>query len=76
MLIFGIGKGVLTNLLFTSQKSLKKHTVVSFLGIMKDGKDHSDAGCLSKVLDQLESLIRLYFEQLFEHDPKHSRETS
>ncbi len=47
VLIFGIGKGFLTNLLFTSQKSLKKHTVLSFLGIMKDGKAHSDAGCLS-----------------------------
>ncbi len=47
VLIFGIGKGFLTNLLFTSQKSLKKHTVLSFLGIMKDGKARSDAGCLS-----------------------------
>ncbi len=35
MLIFWIGKGFLTNLLFTSQKSLKKRTVLSFLGIMK-----------------------------------------
>ncbi len=50
MLIFGIGKGVLTNLSFTSQKSLKKHTVLSFLGKMKDGKAHSDAGCLSNIL--------------------------
>jgi hypothetical protein len=47
VLIFGIGKGFLTNLVFTSQKSLKKHTDLSFLGIMKDGKAHSDAGCLS-----------------------------
>ncbi len=47
MLIFGVGQGVLTNLLFTSWKSLKKHMVLSFLGIMKDGKAHSDAGCLS-----------------------------
>jgi hypothetical protein len=47
VLIFGIGKGVLTNILFTSQKSLKKRTVLSFLGIMKDDKAHSDAGCLS-----------------------------
>ncbi len=47
MLIFGIKKGFLTNLLFTSPKSLKKHTVWSFLGIMKDRKAHSDAGCLS-----------------------------
>ncbi len=35
MLIVGIGKGFLTNLLFTSQKSLKKRKVLSFLGIMK-----------------------------------------
>jgi hypothetical protein len=47
VLIFGIGKGFLTNLLFISQKSLQKRTVWSFLGIMKDGKAHSDAGCLS-----------------------------
>jgi hypothetical protein len=47
VLILGIGKGFLTNLLFTSQKSLKKHMILSFLGIMKDGKAHSDAGCLS-----------------------------
>jgi hypothetical protein len=47
MLILGIGKGFLTNLLFTSQKLLKKCTVLSFFGIMKDGKAHSDAGCLS-----------------------------
>jgi hypothetical protein len=47
VLMLGIGKGVLTNLLFTSQKSLKKHTVLSFLGIMKDGETHSDAGFLS-----------------------------
>jgi hypothetical protein len=47
MLIFGIGKGVLFNLLLTSWKSLKKHSVLSFLGIMKDGKAHSDASCLS-----------------------------
>jgi hypothetical protein len=47
MFIFGIGKGLLTNLLFTSQKSPKKRTVLSFLGIMKDDEAHSDAGCLS-----------------------------
>jgi hypothetical protein len=41
MLILGIGKGFLTNLF------LKKHKVLSFFGIMKDGKAHSDAGCLS-----------------------------
>jgi hypothetical protein len=50
MLILEIGKGFLTYLLFTSQKSLKKHTVLSFLGIMKDGKAHSDDGCLSNTL--------------------------
>ncbi len=49
VLIFGIGQGVLTNLLFTSRKLLKKHTLLSFLDIIKDGngKAHSDAGCLS-----------------------------
>jgi hypothetical protein len=45
--ILGIEKGVLTNLLFTSQRLLKKHMVQSFLGIMKAGKAHSSAGCLS-----------------------------
>jgi hypothetical protein len=29
------------------QKTHKKHMVLSFLGIMKDGEAHSDAGCLS-----------------------------
>jgi hypothetical protein len=47
MLILGIGKFFFTNLLFTSQKSLKKCKVLSFLGMMKDGKAHSNAGCLS-----------------------------
>jgi hypothetical protein len=47
VLIFGIGKGVLIKLLFTSRKSLKRHMVLSFVGIMKDGEAHSDAGCLS-----------------------------
>ncbi len=42
-----IGKGFLTKLLFTSQKLLMKRVVLSFLGIMKDGKAHSDAGYLS-----------------------------
>ncbi len=46
VLILGIGKGFLINLLFTSQKSLKKQMVLSFFGIMKDGNTHSDAGCL------------------------------
>jgi hypothetical protein len=47
VLIFGVGEGFLTISLFTSQKSLKKHTVLSFLGIMKDGEARSDAGYLS-----------------------------
>jgi hypothetical protein len=47
VLIFGIGKDFFTYLLFTSQKLLKKRRVLSFFGIMKDGKAHSDAGCLS-----------------------------
>jgi hypothetical protein len=47
MLIFEIGKGFLTYLLLTSPKLLKKHTVLSFFGTMKDGKAHSDAGCHS-----------------------------
>jgi hypothetical protein len=46
VLLFGIGNGFLTNLLFTSQELLKKHTVLSFLGTMKDVEAHSDAGCL------------------------------
>jgi hypothetical protein len=60
MLIFGIGKGILTNLLLTSPKSLKKHTVLSFLGIMKDGKAHSDAGCLSNTPQFAQSLHFFY----------------
>jgi hypothetical protein len=47
VLIFGIGKGFLTNLYFIPQESLKKRMVLSFLGMMKDGEAHSDAGCLS-----------------------------
>ncbi len=47
VLIFGIGKGFLTNLLFTSQKLPRKHTVSSFFGIINDGKAYSDAGCCS-----------------------------
>jgi hypothetical protein len=42
--------GLETVFLLTSyllpKKSLKKRMVLSFLGIMKDGKAHSDAGCL------------------------------
>ncbi len=47
VLIFGIGKGFLTNLLLTSQKLLQKHTVLFFFGILNKGEAHSDAGCLS-----------------------------
>ena len=44
VLILGIGNGFLTSHLFTSLKSLMKRTVLSFLGIMKEGEAHSDAG--------------------------------
>jgi hypothetical protein len=47
MLIFGIGKGFLTYLLFTSQKSIRKCTVLFFFGITNDSQAHSDADCLS-----------------------------
>ncbi len=47
VLIFGIGKGFLTNLLLTSQKLPRKHMDFSFFGIIDDGEAHSDAGCLS-----------------------------
>ncbi len=47
VLIFGIGKSFLTNLLFTSQKLLRKWTVLFVFGIINDGKAHSDAGCCS-----------------------------
>ncbi len=47
MLIFGIGKGFLINLLLTSQKLLRKCTVLFFFGIINNGEAHSDAGCLS-----------------------------
>ncbi len=43
VMIWGIGKGFLTSLLFTSLKSLIICTVY-FLGIMNDGDTHSDAG--------------------------------
>ncbi len=46
VIILGIGKSFLTNLLFTSQKLLRKHTVLFFFGIIYDGKAHSDVGCL------------------------------
>ena len=44
VLILGIGNSFLTSCLFTSLKSLMKCTVLSFLGIMKEGENHSDAG--------------------------------
>jgi hypothetical protein len=44
-----IEMGFLTNLLFTSPKFLKKRTVLSFFGIMKDDEAHSDAICLSYI---------------------------
>ncbi len=44
VLIWGIGNIFLTSCLFTSLKSLMKHTVLSVLGIMKEGDAHSDAG--------------------------------
>jgi hypothetical protein len=47
LLIFGIGKGFCTNLLFTSHKLLRKHMVLFFFSIINDGETHSDAGCLS-----------------------------
>ncbi len=39
---FGIGKGFLTNLLLTSQKLLRKCTVLFFFGTIKDGDAHSE----------------------------------
>jgi hypothetical protein len=49
VLIFGIRKGFLINLLLTSQKLLRKHTVLFFFGIINKEEAHSDAGagCLS-----------------------------
>ncbi len=43
VLIFGIEKGFLTILLFTSQQFLIKCMVFLFVGIVNDGKTHSDA---------------------------------
>ena len=63
VLILGIGKGVLTILLFTSQKLLKKHTVPFFIGTINDGKAHSDSCCRSSTpsLHSLSvSLMRTY----------------
>jgi hypothetical protein len=47
VLIFGIGKGFLINYLLTSQKLLRKRTVLFFFGIINKGLAHSDAGCCS-----------------------------
>ncbi len=44
MLIFGIGKGFLTNLLLISKKLLRKRTVLFFFGVINKGQYHSDAG--------------------------------
>ena len=44
VLILGIGNGLLTSQLFTSLKLLMKRTVLFFLGIMKEGEAHYDAG--------------------------------
>ena len=41
-LILGIGNGFLTSHLFTSLKLLMKRTVLSILGIVKEGDAHSD----------------------------------
>ena len=42
VLICGIGNGFLACCLFTLLKSLMKHTVLSFFGVIKEGDDHSD----------------------------------
>jgi hypothetical protein len=47
MLIMGIEKGFLTNLLFTSPQKLKKRTVSFFFCTKNDGEAHSDVGCCS-----------------------------
>jgi hypothetical protein len=47
MLIFGIEKGFLINLLLTSPKSLRKHTFLFFFGIISKGGAYSDADYLS-----------------------------
>jgi hypothetical protein len=44
VLIWGIGNGFLTSHLFTYLKSLMKHMVLSFFGIIKEGEAHADAG--------------------------------
>ncbi len=42
VLILGIGNGFLTSHLFTFLELLMKHTVLSILGIMKEGDAHFD----------------------------------
>jgi hypothetical protein len=44
VLILGIGNGFLTSRLFTSLKSLMKHTFLSFFGVINNGAAHSDVG--------------------------------
>jgi hypothetical protein len=46
-LFLGLERVFLLTSYLLPKKLLKKHTVLSFLGIMKDGKAHSDTGCLS-----------------------------
>ncbi len=63
MLIFGIGKGFLVNLLLTSQKLLRMRMVLFFFGIINKGLAHSNAGCRSNTpsLTSLStSLIRVF----------------
>jgi hypothetical protein len=67
VLIFGIGKGFLINLLLTSQKLLRKRTVLLFFGIISEGLAHSDAGCHSNTLSLKSlstSLIRVSYVSL------------
>ncbi len=47
MLIVGIGKGFLTNLVLTSQKSSSKSMVSFFFGTINVGDAHLDACCCS-----------------------------
>ncbi len=46
VLILGVGKGFLINLLLTSRKLPRKRTVLFFFGIISKGLAYSDAGCL------------------------------
>ncbi len=47
VLILGIGKGFLINLLLTSRKLLRKRTVLFFFGTIKDGDADSEWCCRS-----------------------------